>query len=192
MVSGNFVRQVFTLEDYLANPPDGMEWVNGQLVEKHPMEWVDGQLVGKPGVSARTRRIQAKLARYWGNYKDSSGQGGEVYVEASCRTLKQGRMPDVSYITPELLAQVGEFTSLPQSFPLLAEVVSPTDLADELFVKAQEYLQSGCQEVWLLFPESRWVLVITQSQTFLYKPGEMASTQVVLQGFSVAVDELMA
>ncbi|WP_333202470.1 MULTISPECIES: hypothetical protein [unclassified Microcoleus] len=65
-------------------------------------------------------------------------------------------------------------------------------LADDVFAKAQEYLESGCLEVWLLFPKSSWVLVITQSQVVLFKPGEVATTQVVLAGFRVAVDELMA
>lgn len=47
-------------------------------------------------------------------------------------------------------------------------------------------------EVWLLFPKSSWVLVITQGEAVLFKPGEVARTQVVLPGFNVSVDELMA
>lgn len=31
------VTEGFSLEDYLANPPDRMEWVDGQLVEKTGM-----------------------------------------------------------------------------------------------------------------------------------------------------------
>ena len=181
-----------TLEEWMQNPPDGTEWADGKVIVKHPVEFVNGQVVGKPGMTAKTRRIQARLVRYWGIYMDSSGQGGEVYVEVTCQTLKKGRIPDVSYITPELLAQVGEFSVLPQSFPLLAEIVSPSDFGDDVFAKAQEYLESGCLEVWLLFPKSSWVLVITQSQVVLFKPGDVAITQVVLPGFSVAVDELMA
>ncbi|WP_373535486.1 hypothetical protein [Microcoleus sp.] len=53
-------------------------------------------------------------------------------------------------------------------------------------------MESGYLEVWLLFPKSSWVLVITQGATVLLKPGEGARTQVVWPGFSVAVDELMA
>ena len=181
-----------TLEEWMQNPPDGTEWADGKVIVKHPVEFVNGQVVGKPGMTAKTRRIQARLVRYWGIYMDSSGQGGEVYVEVTCQTMKKGRIPDVAYITPELLAQVGEFSVLPQSFPLLAEIVSPSDFADDVFAKAQEYLESGCLEVWLLFPKSSWVLVITQSQVVLFKPGEVAITQVVLPGFRVGVDELMA
>lgn len=47
----------------------------------------------------------------------SSGQGGEVYTEALCRTNKQGRRPDVSYLDKDLLTQYGNADFLPQSFP---------------------------------------------------------------------------
>jgi Uma2 family endonuclease len=75
---------------------------------------------------------------------------------------------------------------------LIAEVASPEDSAEELFAKAREYLQSGCQEVWLLFPESQLVLINTQQRWLVFNPGEVVSTQTVLQGFSVAVNELLA
>ena len=51
--------EVFSLEDYMRNPPDGTEWVDGQLVQKN-------------GMTAKHGRIQARLARYWGNYMISS------------------------------------------------------------------------------------------------------------------------
>lgn len=120
------------------------------------------------------------------------GQGGEVYTDVPCRTKKQGRRPDVAYLTPELLAQFGESDVLPQSFPLIAEIISPTDNAEEVFAKAKEYLQSGCQEIWLVFPESQWVLAIAQQQQVLLSVGDVVSTQTILQGFSIAVDELLA
>lgn len=173
------VSKVFSLEDYMLNPPARTEWVDGQLVEK-------------TGMTAKHGRIQSRLSRYWGNYMISSKQGGEVYTETSCRTVGRGRCPDVSYLTPELVAQFGEFTTLPQSFLLIAEIVSPTDAAEEVFGKVREYLQSGCLEVWVVFPESQWVLVITQQQQVLLSIGDVVSTQAVLQGFSVAVDELLA
>lgn len=66
--------------------------------------------------------------------------GGEVYTEAPCRTKNQGRSPDVAYLTPALLAEHGEAKVLPQSFPLSAEVISPTDLAEEIIAKALSIL----------------------------------------------------
>lgn len=81
---------------------------------------------------------------------------------------------------------------MPQRFPLIAEIASPNDRAEELFAKAREYLGSGCQEVWLVYPETLWVIIITQERHLLLGSGEAASTQAVLQGFSVPVDELFA
>ena len=168
-----------SLEEWMQNPPDNMEWVDGQLVEKN-------------GITLKHSRIQAKLATYWRNHKDSSGQGGEVYTDAPCHTHKQGRKPDVAYLTPELVAQFGEAAVLPQSFPLSAEIVSPTDLAEDVIAKAQEYLLSGGEEVWLVFPESKWIIVVTQNQQLVFTSSKTVSTQIVLQGFSVAVDELLS
>jgi len=91
-----------------------------------------------------------------------------------------------------LLDQYGDVAVLPQSPPLIAEIASPTDTAEDLFAKATEYLESGCEEVWLVFPETRWILVITQNQTVVFRSGDVVSTQVVLTGFSIAVDELLA
>ncbi len=169
----------FSLEDWMQNPPDNTEWVDGQLVEKN-------------GVTLKHSRIQANLAFYWRSYKESSEQGGEVYTEVPCRTNKQGRVPDVAYLTPKLITQFGEPAVLPQSFPLIAEIVSPTDLAEDVIAKSQEYLQYKGEEVWLVFPENRWIIVITQNQRLVFTSGEIVSTQTVLKGFTVAVDELLA
>ncbi len=99
------MQQIVSLEDYIANPIDGVEWVDGQLMEKHPIQWADKNLLEKSTMTARTGRIQSKLNYYWRNYMMSSGQRGELYVEASCCTIERVRVPDISYITAELLAQ---------------------------------------------------------------------------------------
>ncbi|MDY6784026.1 MAG: Uma2 family endonuclease [Cyanobacteriota bacterium] len=169
----------FSLKDWMQNPPDRQEWVDGELLEKN-------------GMTLKHSKIQGNLYFYWRSYKESSGQGGEVYTEVPCRTNKKGRYPDVAYLTPQLVAQFGDAKVLPQSFPLCAEIVSPTDLAEDVIAKAQEYLQSGGEEVWLVFPETCWVIVVTEDIRQIFISGEVAATQKVLPGFSVAVDELLA
>jgi Uma2 family endonuclease len=169
---------VFSLEDWMENPPEGREWVDGQLWEKNSM-------------TLKHARIQLKLGTYWDAYKNSSEHGGEVYTDVPCRTEKQGRYPDVAYLPPDLVAQYGDAKVLPQSFPLSAEIVSPTDLAEDVIAKAGEYLESEGEEVWLVFPESRWIIVVTQKSRQIFISGENVSTQRVLTGFRVAVDELL-
>ena len=179
MLTSTLVKDNFSLEYFVANPPHGMEWVDGQLVEKS-------------GITLRHGEVQLRLGCYWSNYKDSSGEGGEVYTSVPCRTNKQGRSPDVAYLTAELVAQFGNAATLPQSFPLCAEIVSPTDIAEDVLLKAQEYLESGGEEVWLVFPDSRWVMVISENQGLMFTSDQVVSTQKVLKGFSVAVDDLLA
>jgi Uma2 family endonuclease len=179
MVTATVISDNLALEEFMTAPPDNMEWVDGQFVEK-------------TGMTLKTSKIQLRLGNYWENYKDSSGQGGEAYVEVPCRTNQQIRRPDVAYLTPELVAQFGNLPTLPQSFPLIAEIVSPTDIAEDVFLKAQEYLASSCQEVWLVFPESRLIFVMTQTQILTFRSGDTANTQQILIGFSIDVDRLLA
>ncbi|WP_333194312.1 MULTISPECIES: Uma2 family endonuclease [unclassified Microcoleus] len=154
---------------------------------------MDGNLVEKTGMKFKQGLAQSKLARYWRINKDSNGQGGEVFTETLCRTAKQHRRHDVAYITPELLPPSGNFTAFSQSFPLIAEVASPENSGEDLFTKAQEYLESGCQKVWLLFPEARLVFVNAAGQGWrLFNANEVVNTQIILPGFSIAVSELLA
>ncbi|MFM7578541.1 MAG: Uma2 family endonuclease [Microcystaceae cyanobacterium] len=170
---------IFSLEDFQANPPENKEWVNGQLIEKNVM-------------TLHHSKLQATLAFLWKKYLLESGQGGEVYVELPCITTGRGRRPDVCYLGSELVAQYGNEATLPQSPNLVAEIVSPNDVAEDLFSKAAEYLESGCGEVWLVFPESHRLLILTMNQTLAFQGADTASTQQVLLGFRVTLPELFA
>lgn len=168
-----------TLEDFLANPPEHQEWINGKLQETTAM-------------TIRHSKIQAKLARLWGNYVSDSQQGGEIYTELPCRTNNQGRRPDVAYLSDELVNKYEDAPSLPQSPPLIAEIASPADSAEDLFAKATEYLSSGCQEVWLVFPENKRVLIVMSRQTLAFSSDDLVDTQKVLTGFTVTINDLFS
>jgi len=168
-----------SLEEFLAHPLDRVEWVDQQLLSKHDM-------------TAKTGRIQARLAYHWRNHLILNDIGGEIYTETACRTVGRVRCPDVAYLLPEQVAEYGDFKILPHSFPLIAEVISPTDEAEEVFTKVREYLESQAQEIWLIFPDSRWVMTITATQQRLWQEPEEILTQSVLPGFKLKVAELIA
>jgi Uma2 family endonuclease len=170
--------KVMSLAEWTLNPPtDGTEWIDGELIEK-------------TGMTLLHSRIQSRITWLWKSFVEASAIGGEVYTEVPCNTLIKGRRPDVAYLTPELLAQYGDVSVLPQSFPLIAEVVSPTDVANEVFGKAYEYLNSGCKEVWLVFTEERWIIAVTHSSRTVYASEETLTSQV-LNGFSTTVNALL-
>lgn len=130
-----------TLDIWLENPPVRTEWVDGIVVQKQNM-------------TLKHSKVQRRLSTFWSIYRDANKLGGEVYTEAPCRTQCQGRSPDVAYLPPDLLAEYGDARVLPQSFPLSAEIVSPSDLAEEVIAKAYKYLESGGEDVWLVYPDS--------------------------------------
>jgi Uma2 family endonuclease len=183
--------EIHSLEDWMQNPPEGQEWVDGALVAKHPAIAINGESIEGNGMTLKQSRTQARFARAWQDFKDAAQLESEVYTEASCRTHKQGRFPDVAYLTPELVSQYGDLATLPQSFPLSAEIVSPPDFAEDVIAKAQEYLASAGEEVWIILPENRWVIVVTQDTRNIFVSGQVVSTQKALPGFTVAVDELL-
>ncbi|MBF2056226.1 MAG: Uma2 family endonuclease [Cyanobacterium sp. T60_A2020_053] len=172
-------RTSITLEEFLANPPEHQEWINGEITETTAM-------------TIRHSKIQAKLSRLLGNYVIDSQLGGDVYTELPCRTTKQGRRPDVAYLTAELVAISDDNSSLPQSPSLVAEIASPADSAEDLFAKASEYLASGCEEVWLVLPENQRVFIITKEQTLAFNIGDNITTQKVLQGFTISLQNLFS
>jgi len=49
------ISSAYSLEDFMAHSPEGMEWVNGNLIEKQ-------------GMTFRHSEIQAHLTYYWMNY----------------------------------------------------------------------------------------------------------------------------
>ena len=72
------------------------------------------------------------------------------------------RVPDVGFFGLAKAAQVtetGKFLPFPPD--LAVEVVSPSDRASEVLDKVDLYLQSGTQMVWVVYPESRKVVVHT-------------------------------
>ncbi len=119
MVATAVVSENVSLDDLMSNLPEHTEWVDGQFIEKN-------------GMTLQHSEIQINLGFYWKSYTISSDQGGKVYTDVPCRTTKQVRRPDVAYLTPELAAQFGKADILPQSFPLIAEIVSPTDVASRI------------------------------------------------------------
>lgn len=169
--------QSMSLADWLENPPQGTEWIQDCLIEKND-------------VTVKHSKAQRLLSTLWATYQEEQGVGGEVYTELPCQTKQQGRRPDVAYLTPELVAKCGQAKSIPQSPPLLAEIVSPTDVAEEIVAKVYEYLDSGAQEVWLVYPEVRWITIVTSQSKFIFSSGETARTQILLPGFSIPVDQL--
>jgi Uma2 family endonuclease len=176
------------VEDYNANilPPDCFDAV------PEGMEEVDGQPTEKTYMTLKHAGLQNTLGAEWRAYSRTSQQGGRTYVEALCRTQSQKRRPDVAYLTAAMLQVHGEPSTFPQSFSLIGEIASPDDPAEMLFEKAQEYLDSGAEEVWILLPETQVAFIVLADQILAFKGNQTIATQKVLTGFSIALPDLFS
>jgi Uma2 family endonuclease len=74
---------------------------------------------------------------------------------------------------------------------LAVEVISPSDLADDVETKLDEYLRSGVRLVWVLYIPTKNVWAFKMDGTAkLYRSTDTLVGEDVLPGFAVPVAEL--
>ncbi len=138
------------------------EWLNWDAADvDFQYEWVDGKLVKtsetmKPEELLIIRNIQRAFTQTKAYLTKA-----ELVMETKTRlTDEQGRIPDVSYYTNEQIMEAYQ----DKSFPLPAfviEVVSPGEHTTHTEQKALEYLKTGVQVVWHIYPELKLIRVRT-------------------------------
>ncbi len=105
------------------------------------------------------------------------------------------REPDIIYLRPERIRDVRR---PPQGADLVMEVVSEgaEDRKRDLETKREEYARARISEYWIVDPQEQRIIVLTlDGETYrehgIFGPGTQA-TSVLLPGFSVAVDAVLA
>lgn len=187
-IFGQQITHKVSLEEFIQNPPENSEWVNEQIIEKQNMGFLHSKL-------------QVELASLLLAFVKANNLAGIVCTELLCRTLKQARKPDVAYMSAKQVEDYGDddFIILPECFPLVIEIASPTDIVEDIFSKAEEYLQAGAEEVWLIFPRNRLIIIATlelleeksEVQWQLFANNQQASSPKVLSRFSIKISELL-
>lgn len=157
-------RTLMSIEQYDALPEK--EGVKYELNE--------GELVTvSPSPRLLHNRVRDEIGFRLREYVQSRGLG-EVTMETDFK-LSEGtiRIPDVAFLHAGRLAGIDPRQRLEGAPDLAAEVASPTDDPDDLVLKAQQYLASGAQAVWIIYPEARL--------TYIYKPGQRPEVRDVQQ-----------
>jgi len=175
----------YTPEDLLEMPDSkSYELVGGQLVERNmgaESSWVGGQLFICLGQYCTQQNL---------GWVFPADNGYE------CFPHKPGllRRPDVSFVRYGRLPG----NDLPEGWirippDLVAEVVSPRDLAYKIDEKLSDYQKVGVALIWVIYPESRTVLVhrIDHSASRLFEEEELSGEDVV-PGFRCPVRVLFA
>jgi Uma2 family endonuclease len=184
----------------------GCELIDGVWVPKHPdelppdddrsgCELIDGVWVEK-GMSNLAAIIESNL-NFVLKLHVRANRLGFVFSESAryqlfAATAKQVRRPDLSFVRsgrlPNDRVPVGKMQLAPD---LAVEVISPTDIAEDVETKLDEYLRAGTRLVWLVYVPTRNVWAYKPDGTAkLYRTADTLSGDDVLLGFSVPVAEL--
>jgi Uma2 family endonuclease len=169
--------------ELLLEMPDGprFELLNGKLVERH--------------MGAESSRVAARAISLLDQFVSPQRLGQVFATDCGYRIFEDEpnrvRFPDGSFIArgrlPGEKIPKGHLTLFPD---LAVEVVSPSDLAEEVEGKRIDYLRAGTRLVWIIFPEARTIHVFRGdgSASVLTETDEITGGDV-LPGFSCKVSQ---
>ena len=174
----------YTPEDLL-KMPDGerYELVDGNLVERYMTFWssyIGGELYALLRAYCREQKL---------GWVAPEGMSYQCFPDAPNRV----RRADVSFLRADRLSlpQATAEGHLRTAPDLVAEVISPNDLAYEVEVKIHEWLAAGVRLVWVVNPPVRQVRVHRGDGTVgMVKEDEQLSGEDVVPGFVCRVGEL--
>lgn len=128
-------------------------------------EIIDGKKVELPPMSIRASRLASRL-HGWLNPFCRDRNLGEAVMETLFHLplpRDRNRRPDLAFVSAQRLAQASAQPEDDNAWDVLpdlaVEVVSPTELADDLMEKIEEYFQAGIRLVWVIYPRHRLVYV---------------------------------
>lgn len=164
-----------------------------QLPSKEGVQYEldEGELVTVTEPMPRHNLVRDNIARLLGNYVNER-KLGRVFTENGYQlSAETVRIPDVSFVPAVRMREINLDRRIQGAPALAIEVVSPTDLAQELAHKVDQYLAAGTQTVWVVYPNT--------SEVHIFQSGGVAAIRRLadnleapglLPGFSVPLPSL--
>jgi Uma2 family endonuclease len=172
-----------TAEEYYASEHhENTELVNGKVVELMPTGFDHGEYA-----SIIVMHLLAFVRKH---------NLGRVSVEAGYRlsTSPEGdtvRAPDISFLAAERLTGINTISFIDGPPTLAVEIISPSDLWEDIEEKVRLYLETGAQAVWLVEPRRRAVTVRRpQAASVAYTENDLVPGGEILPGFELHVREI--
>lgn len=165
-----------------------------RLENEGGVEFVDGQIVEKPPVSIEAARVVVRIAKLLDTDADKTGMA-RVYSEMGFQCFRDEpvrvRKPDVSAVRTERLTGIDpDDAFMPIPADLAVEVLSPANLVYDVGDKVQEYLRNGFRLVWVVDPNMRTVSVHRADGTVaMLREQDEITAEDVLPDFRCRVSE---
>jgi Uma2 family endonuclease len=176
-------RTALSLDDLLLLPPPE----NGKHYELSEGELI---VVGNPGW--RHERIKSTVLSLLIVYLERHPIGSASSESQFTMAGGGARIPDVAFVSRSKLAPLlDEDIAIPFAPDLAIEIISNSEIAARAEKKVREYLASGVQEVWQVYPADRFVRVRTAEGLRDLAEDQLLESPV-LPGFQVTVQAFFA
>jgi Uma2 family endonuclease len=180
--------KLMTVEEFLALPDDGVE---RDLIRGVLREWTKEETMTRRNpMHSETESLITYLLLDWLNSQPVP-RGKIVGGEAGFRLRTEPKTfvgIDVAYVSPEMAANHDRKRKFFDGPPVLAvEILSPSDIHEEIVDKVEMYLEVGCV-VWLVDPDFRIVGVHRAGEPPRYfNEREELDGEPYLPGFRVPI-----
>jgi Uma2 family endonuclease len=171
-----------TLEEFAELPDDGV---------RHEIS--EGELITMPAPKSLHTLVAVAIFEALQAYLKQYG-AARALPEAGYLLSRKPvtvRQPDVSVLSKERIQSAAPDDYFEGAPELAVEVVSPSDSAEDLEIKVEQYLQSGAKQVWVLYPKTKRIHVFRPgSQPVVLDETQTMDGGELFRGFSVKVADL--
>ena len=169
-----------TLQQFFDLPEDNSGWT---------YELDRGELIKTPPSVARHELMKNWVAELLIPFVERAKLGVVLVESGFTLDPESWRRPDVSFLCRDRVTRLDLDEPLVGAPDIAIEVVSPSDSQRMLTHKVQHLLEAGAAEVWMVYPDSREVNVVsTQGERWLGVEETLDSP--VLPGLSLPVRSL--
>jgi len=148
----------------------------------------EGELLWEQSLTLRHNLVRQRIAFKLMQFVESKHLGivlEEMDFRLAADTV---RNPDVAFVTAEHVKKIDLDRSPVNGAPAFAvEVISPSNSAQDMAKKTQQYLLAGCHTVWIVYPSLRLVEVYSPSGRRQVRAPELLHEESLFHGFSLSL-----
>jgi len=192
MVDASIQTKRMTIDEYM------------RLYESEgPFEIIDGERVEKLATGAKHGVIVRTLWRALDRFIVTNSLGELFHEQAfilpdpeNKNWVKGSRIPDLMFVNATRYAAYWEDYREQENPPialipdLVIEVVSPTDIHEDVDRKVDLYLADGIQQVWVIKPKTRTITIYEGTERRNLTKDDTLSGGEIIPGFEIPVASL--